>query len=156
MRIMKHILRGLKRYDPQAKLSFLAYDDSMALPTEKPDEDMFLEFAPIRRNHLQPIDGDDEKNKANREMLLKLLKIFPAGSARVLEYFLDVSLYCDWDREKAAAIPFDEARVRRDLEFYRSAGIERTTTFAVFMDDEWRRQYGTDDLMRCGKAMREI
>lgn len=156
MRIMKSILRGLKRYDPQAKLSFLAYDDSLALPTEKPDKDMFLEFAPIRRNHLVPIDGDDESNRAIKEMLLRLLKIFPAESARVLEYFLDVSLFCDWDRNKAAALPFDESRVRRDLEFYRSAGIERTTTFAVFMDDEWRREHGTADLMRCGRAMQEI
>lgn len=89
-------------------------------------------------------------------MLIQLLKIFPAESTRVLEYFLDVSLFCDWDREKAAALPFDETRVRRDLEFYRSAGVERTTTFAVFMDDEWRKRYGTADLMRCGKAMREI
>lgn len=156
MRIMKSILRGLKRYDAKAKLSFLAYDDSMMLPTEKPDKDMFLEFAPIGRNHLKPLNCDDEKNQANREMLLKLLKIFPAESARVLEYFLDVSLFSNWEREKAGALPYDDARVRKDLEFYRSAGIERTATFAVFMDEEWRKQFGTDDLMQCGRAMREI
>ena len=156
MRIMKSILLGLKRYDAKAKLSFLAYDDSMMLPTEKPDKDMFLEFAPIGRNHLKPLNCDDEKNQANREMLLKLLKIFPAESARVLEYFLDVSLFSNWEREKAGALPYDDARVRKDLEFYRSAGVERTATFAVFMDEEWRKQFGTDDLMQCGRAMREI
>lgn len=88
--------------------------------------------------------------------MLKLLKIFPAESARVLEYFLDVSLFSNWEREKAGALPYDDARVRKDLEFYRSAGIECTATFAVFMDEEWRKQFGTDDLMQCGRAMREI
>ena len=78
MIIMKHVLKGLKRYDQEAKLSFLSYQDSSDVLTIQPDRDMFLEFAPIGRNHAKALDGNDEANVKARKTLEELLKIFPA------------------------------------------------------------------------------
>ena len=86
------ILKGLKRYDSKAKLCFLSYVDSLSVPTIAPDKDMFLEFAPIGRNHAVPMDGNDEANIKNRKVLESMLKIFPPENTEILEYFLDVSL----------------------------------------------------------------
>lgn len=153
---MKHILKGLKRYDGQAKLSFLSYQDSLAVPTVAPDKDMFLEFAPIGRNHFAPISGDDEKNVKNRKILENLLKIFPADTAQVLEYFLDVSLFCQWKRENAGPLQLDEARLRADIAYYRSLGIKSVTTFSGFMDRDWLARYGTKDIELYGKVLKEF
>ena len=68
MIIMKHVLKGLKRYDQEAKLSFLSYQDSSDVLTIQPGQDMFLEFAPIGRNHAKALDGNDEANVKARKL----------------------------------------------------------------------------------------
>lgn len=156
MLIMHSILRGLKKYDPQAKLSFLAYQDSEEVPTILPQEDMFLEYAPIGRNHNAPMDGDDQANVRARSILNGLLKIFPAESAEILEYFLDVSLFCQWKRENAKALDLNEERVRRDLAYYAGLGVKGVTTFSSFIDKEWREEYGVEDIITYGRLLQEI
>ncbi len=153
MLLMQRILKGLKRYDEKAQLSFLAYQDSMALPTIPPDKDMFLEFAPIDRNHQVALCDEDEANARMRESLRKLLEIFPAESTQVLEYFLDVSLFCQWKRENAQPLSLDEERLSRDVAWYKSMGVGGITSFAGFIDAEWRAQYGEKDILLYGKVL---
>ncbi len=154
--ITKRVLRGLKKYDAKARLSFLAYQDSMESLTVKPDKDMFLEFAPIGRNHKMPINGDTEENKKMRQTLEKLLAVFPAETTQILEYYLDVSLYCQWKRDEATALDVDEDLLRKDFKFYASLGVAGITTFAGFIDKEWREKYGENDILRYGKILNEI
>ncbi|MCI8435410.1 MAG: DUF4838 domain-containing protein [Clostridia bacterium] len=156
MIIMKHVLKGLKRFDKAAKLSVLSYQDSLGLPSIPPDKDMFLEFAPVDRNHFTPIDGDDESNVRNRNVLEDLLKVFPAASTHILEYYLDVSLFCKWKREDARALNLDEKVLRRDAIYYKSLGVEGMTTFTGFIDKNWRRKYGDDDIKTYAKTVNEV
>lgn len=156
MLVMKYILKGIKQYDPQAKLSFLTYQDSFDVPLITPDKDMFLEFAPIERNHFVSITARDTQNEKNREILERLLKIFPAETAQALEYFLDVSLFCQWQREKAGPLQIDEKRLNADVAYYSSLGIKNISTFAAFMDCEWLHRYGTNAIEVYGKIVNEI
>ena len=156
MIIMKHVLKGLKRYDQEAKLSFLSYQDSSDVLTIQPDRDMFLEFAPIGRNHAKALDGNDEANVKARKTLEELLKIFPAETTQILEYFLDVSLFCQWKRENAKALDLDAEKLGRDISYYASLGVGGITTFSGFMDGEWRAKYGDGDIRLYGKALDEF
>ena len=117
--------------------------------------DMFLEFAPIERNHFVSITGKDAQNEKNREILERLLKIFPAETAQALEYFLDVSLFCQWQREKAGPLQIDEKRLNADVAYYSSLGIKNISTFAAFMDCEWLQRYGTNAIETYGKIVNE-
>lgn len=155
MIVTNHILRGLKRYDPQAKLSFLAYQDALTVPTVKPDQGVFLEFAPIDRNHHAPLAGNDPANEKIRQKLADLLTVFPAESTQILEYFLDVSLFCKWKKEDAAALNLDESRLRSDICWYADLGVAGITTFAGFIDDEWRQKFGDNDILLYGKVLND-
>lgn len=155
MIVTNHILRGLRRYDPEAKLSFLAYQDALTVPTVKPDPGVFLEFAPIDRNHRTPLTDDDDANARIRQKLAQLLAIFPAESAQILEYFLDVSLFCKWKKEDAAALNLDADRLTADISWYQQLGVAGITTFAGFIDDDWRQKFGDDDILLYGKILNE-
>lgn len=155
MIITNRILRGLKRYDPQARLSFLAYQDALTIPTIAPEDGVFLEFAPIDRNHHAPLAGDDPANIKVRQMLSGLLDIFPADSAQILEYFLDVSLFCKWKKEDATALNLDEERLASDIGWYRAQGVAGITTFAGFIDAQWLEKYGDDDILLYGNVLNQ-
>ncbi len=155
MIVTNHILRGIRRYDPAAELSFLAYQDALTVPTVKPDEGVFLEFAPIDRNHKAPLAGDDEANTKIRQKLADLLTVFPAESTQILEYFLDVSLFCKWKKEDAAALDLDESRLSSDIRWYADLGTAGIITFAGFIDDDWRQKFGDGDILLYGKLLNE-
>lgn len=140
---MRAVLRGLRAYDNKASLSFLAYQDSLGIPASTAEDGLFLEFAPIERNHALPMAADDPANAKNRDLLTALLERFPAGQTRILEYFLDVSRYCQWKPEDAGALPDDADRIRDDVAFYDSLGVESITTFAAFINADWMHKYGT-------------
>jgi len=155
MLVTNHILRGIRRYDPAARLSFLAYQDALTVPTIKPDEGVFLEFAPIERNHRAPLAGDDPANARIRQKLSELLAVFPAQSTQILEYFLDVSLFCKWKKEDAAALNLDGERLASDIRWYAGLGVAGITTFAGFIDDDWRQKFGDDDIHLYGKVLND-
>ncbi len=156
MIVMRHVLKGLKRYDKEAKLSFLSYQDSSDIPSIPPEKDMFLEFAPIGRDHFRTLDSDDEANVKTRSALQKLLKVFPAKTTQILEYFLDVSLFCQWKREEARGLDLDENRLKSDVAWYAALGVAGITTFSGFMDSEWRAKYGDGDVRLYGKILDEF
>lgn len=155
MIVMKHVLKGLKRYDTLAKLAFLSYQDSFGALTEKPDKDMFLEFAPIDRNHFAPMDGSDEKNAKNREVFEHLSAIF-SGEKHILEYYIDVSYFCTWKRENVKDIELDAEVLRRDLAYYKAHGATAISTFAGFINDEWMEKYGTEKIEEYAKIVSEF
>lgn len=117
--IYEAVLKGLKKYDKEAKLGFLIYGTE-ELPN-KLNNDMFIEYAPFKRNHIETIDSASNVFFQNR---LKSLMKFKNVS--VIEYFLsfDFKNYLK-----------NNDRVVNDLIWYKKNGIKNITTFVVFNDN---------------------
>jgi hypothetical protein len=73
MIIMNEVLKGIQKYDPQAELAYLAYADALVLPAVKPDKGIFLEFAPMSRDHSKPLNSDDRPENIKYVRLLENL-----------------------------------------------------------------------------------
>lgn len=154
MIIMKHVLKGLKRYDKDAKLAFLSYQDSFGTLTVPPEKDMFLEFAPIDRDHFSPICSENEKNRMNCEIFENLGQIFH-GDKHVLEYYLDVSYYCGWKRENLKDLVLDTAVLEEDLKYYKSRGATCLSTFAGFIDGGWLKEFGAEKIKKYAEIVKK-
>ena len=145
------ICLALRQDNPQACVAYLAYLCSLEAPrTIKPEPGVFLEFAPIRRSLTHPIDDPScEENRKHWDALLKLLTLFSAAEAHVLEYWLDSSLASEW-RRPARKVLYKEEVVARDVKAYCALGIQSITTFAAYIDGEYVARYGDADV--CGYA----
>jgi hypothetical protein len=135
------LVKALRRDDPRAQLSHLAYAGTIKPPQQvKPEPGIFLEYAPIQRRYdlayAQQIDGKD--GIANLDANLK---IFRADTAQVLEYWLDVSRFSGWKRP-AKKLPWSRDVFLADLETYAVRGVRHVTTFAVFIDAEYVKLHG--------------
>ncbi len=136
-----HLVRALRRYDPRAQLAHLAYSTTLAAPRQvKPDEGVFLEYAPIARRYDIPyaeqMDGRDGLSNLDAN-----LRVFTAGAAQVLEYWLDASRFSNWKRP-ARKLPWNRDVFLADLQTYAARGIRRITTFACYLDADYRERYG--------------
>lgn len=148
--LYNHILKGIRRRDPLAKQCYLAYQKTIQAPQNvKPEEGIFLEYAPIdRESGIAINDGRCEKNVGQCEALEGLLEVFRSGDAQVLEYWLDNSRFYHW-QEPYGELPFYEHVIRQDVLFYRARGFRRMTCFACrAMDDEYVAHYGEPPIRR--------
>ncbi len=140
------VLAALRReVDPRATLSHLAYERLAGVPEKvRPHEGLFLEFAPViryRRNANVYKRDDLVEGCDHLERLDRLLKVFPAETAQVLEYWLDESLYCYY-KKPLKRLPWDAERTRADIAAYARRGIRNFTTFAVWINDDYVREFG--------------
>ena len=137
------ILRALRRHDPQATLSHLAYGPTLAPPAHvQPEPGIFLEYAPINRSHERPFAEQTDPALSDRlEVLDANLTIFPRDTAQALEYWLDVSRFSKW-RRPAVKLPWNPDVLRADLETYAACGIRHVTTFACYLDADYLALYG--------------
>lgn len=145
------ILAALReKIDPKATLAHLAYGVTMVAPEKvRPVDGIFLEYANIGRNRAQPLDGKE------RALLARLLEIFPVDTAQVLEYWLDVSLFSEWHKPYVK-LPWSANCFRADVDDYAQMGFRHFTTFAVYLDDEYLRDFGNMDEVRAyGKGLAE-
>jgi hypothetical protein len=138
-----HLLKSLRRHDPKASLAHLAYLNSLEPPRKvKPERGVFLEYAPIRRTYNMPYETQSGPDQQDGLAALDAnLEIFPSDTAQVLEYWLDVSRFSQWTRP-AVRLPWRRDVVEADVATYASRGIRHVTSFAVFVDAEYRRKYG--------------
>jgi len=129
--IENRIIKELRTFDPNAKLSHLAYANHMTAPRlVKPEEGIFLQYAPIHRRWDRPID------EAHIRYLRENMTVFPVETTEVLEYWLDVSLFSGW-KKPAVKVPWNRAVFESDIDTYASFGIRDITTFAVWLDNEY-------------------
>ena len=141
------LARAARSVDPQATVPYLAYQELMEPPTVvKPESNVFLEFAPIERCYMHAITDDNcATNRRTMMNLKRMLDIFPAATTHMLEYYLDVSLFSNYRRPAVEVRPSKEV-MDSDFDFYASLGIRSMTTFAVFMDGSYFRNYGQQGL----------
>ena len=150
------MLRGLRTYNPKAQLCYIAYHDALEAPRKvDPENGVFLEYAPIRRNMHRPInDPDCAENVRETRYLPDLISCFGAANARILEYWMDNSLFSNWKRPPK---PFtlDAEVMKRDVEYYASLGFRDITSFGCFLGPDYDELYGKTDLNIYGDILNE-
>ncbi len=140
--IVHAMLAGLKRTDPEAKLSFLAYHDTMETPNIKPHPDVYLEYAPMARDHHVPINAPHcEKNAGQFRPLASLLRTFGCKDATALDYWMDNSMFSGWKKPPRKLVP-DLQVAAADVDVYRQMGMEYITTFACYLGEDYRELWG--------------
>jgi len=135
------LAKDLRRHDPQAQVAHLAYSTTLPAPRRvKPGDGVFLEYAPIARRYdlpyAQQVQGRDGLSNLDTN-----LRVFPAATAQVLEYWLDVSRFSGWKRP-AVKLPWNHDVFLADIESYAARGIRHVTTFACFIDADYVKQHG--------------
>ena len=149
--LLERILRGIRRYDAEAELCYLAYQGTLNAPQKPIPDGVFLEFAPILRDMFKPITASE--NEEHTKNIEELLKAFPADSAEILEYWLDLSLYTKWGKLPIHRLPYDESLLKTDLEYYSSLGVCAIKTFGAFLDKDYLEKYGHREIIEFGKLL---
>ena len=141
--VMNAIMRRLRQQDSEAKLAFLAYHSCMEVPEQvKPEEGIFLEYAPINRTFDRPIQEQDCEDTKNLPLLLAY---FGKENAKVLEYWYDNSLFSDWKKPPKAFTPNGDV-IRMDMGYYRSLGCDYLSSFACFLGEDYEELFGEPDI----------
>ncbi len=144
------VIRALKTIDPDAKLAHLCYYNTLEPPKSvEPDEGIFLEFAPFFRRWDEPLAntwvvGRDGKT-THAEYLRQLkanLGVFPAETAQVLEYWMDDSLFSEWNTDKLVEVPWDKAVFLSDLKTYAEHGIHNIMCYAAYVGPSYVQKFG--------------
>jgi hypothetical protein len=154
--VENHLAKALRAHDPRAQVAHLAYSSTLPAPRlVKPEPNVFLEYAPIQRRYNIPyseqMDGRD--GLANLDANLQ---VFPAATAQVLEYWLDVSRFSHWKRP-AVKLPWNRDVFLADLGTYSKRGIRRITSFACYIDADYVARYGDPQALEdYGSGLREI
>jgi hypothetical protein len=154
--VENHILKALRKHvDPQATLSHLSYQHTLAAPKKvKPEPGIFLEFAPILRDYNKSLADRSAKTKRPHdehpdpatnggylEIFETNLKLFGVESAQVLEYWLDASMFSKWTRP-AVKVPWDQKICAADVDVYRKLGVRHVTSFATYIDADYVKRHG--------------
>jgi hypothetical protein len=148
------IIKTLREKIPEASLAHLAYVSKMKPPEKvKPAKGVFLEFAPIYRSWAKPLkestampdinipdNGEEIPHGKTLDLLKKNLKVFPAATAQVLEYWLDVSLQSRWQKP-AKKLSWHPDVCKSDVNTYTSLGIRHITSFAAYIDADYKQAY---------------
>ncbi len=151
------MIRAIRGTDPKAELAYLAYQNHYAVPKKVcPEEGVFLEFAPMTRCPRHAIDDPDcAINQVFWNSLKRHLELFDPARAHLLEYWVDASFYSRHKKPAVKPVLFREV-LRRDIEAYRKLGIDNFTTFAVYMDGEYFRNNGDEELRMYAEVLNEF
>ena len=155
--LMNHILEALKSVNPQAELAFLAYMETLrVVPSQiQPAEGIFLEITGPVIHHQQEKDLQSaHANALFQRAVSDQLQFFGAKGAHVLEYWMDVSLYSNWTKP-AVKLPFDPEKIRKDLQYYASLGIESAASFGCFTDQAYFEMYGEPPIVEYSRLLEQ-
>ena len=138
--IYNAVLRGLKRVNKNAKQSYLAYCGASDPPANiEPEEGIFLEYAPFKRDFFKPLISGD--NALSVACARNAIAFFGVRGAKALDYWLDNSLYSGW-KKPPLEFHINADIVMRDIEFYESLGFESVTSFACYLGEDYERLFG--------------
>lgn len=143
------IIKVLQKINPEAMLAHLCYPGAEEAPQKiKPHPDIFLEFAPFYRNLLRPLREKSAVGKygvTHGEYLKTLeehLKVFPAETAQVLEYWMDDSLFSEWNPNDLKEVEWNLDIFRKDLDTYASFGIRHIVCYSVYVGPAYVKKFG--------------
>ena len=136
------MITEIKKDIPEAKMAYLAYGDTLAVPSKiRPESGVFLEYAPIEKYK----NGDESLITAEREALLKQSEFFGFKDSKVLEYWLDNSLFSGWKKPPKEFTP-DNAQIKKEVADYAALGFEAVATFGCFLGEDYEELYGEADI----------
>lgn len=154
--VVNAMLRGIRRYNRQAKLCYLAYVDAMEAPEKAaPLDGVFLEYAPFDRDSHRPLfDETCEKNVREVRSIRRLMDVFGEKDSQVLEYWMDNSRFSGW-KKPPVELKLDEEVMKADLPAYRALGFESITSFGCYLGADYRDLWGEPPVKRYGDILFE-
>ena len=146
--VLNEMITAIRKQRPGAKLAYLAYFDTLDTPkTISPADGIFLEYAPIDkwRRSKDEIEKYRENVRRELESRMPLLNFFGAKNSRVLEYWIDNSLFSGW-KKPPKQLTCDGAEAKRDIEEYVKLGFEDISCFGCFLGADYECLYGEPDI----------
>lgn len=152
--VVNAMLAQIRKTVPNAKMSYLAYFDSIVPPVKiKPANGVFLEYAPFEK-YTAVGDGAEEKKARERKMLEPLMETFSAESPKVLEYWFDNSIFSGRVRPPKK-FTLDEEAMRADVKKYSELGFDWLTSFACYLGEDYYELWGDFSVASYAEAVRE-
>lgn len=143
------VIEALKEINPDAKLAHLCYSNTLDAPKQiEPHEDIFLEFAPFFRNWTVPLTNKTAVGRTGishaeyLQALTENLKVFPAETAQVLEYWMDDSLFSNWDPDNLVEVPWNNDVFLSDINTYASYGIRHVMCYCAYVGPDYVDKFG--------------
>lgn len=115
--VVNHVARKFEREGVPVPVDFLAYHDTLEAPAGRPEDGVWLTFAPRERCYAHPLGLPDcPRNGRHLEALRRLLGRFPPERAVAFEYYGDSFL---WGSVGVACV----STVCADLALYKALGL---------------------------------
>ena len=138
------MLNAIRKVKPKAKVAYLAYGDTLLLPTVKPNDGVFLEYAPFEK-YVNKSENAEFYIKREFDMIEPLINYFGSKDAKVLEYWYDNSMYSKW-KKPPAKFTLNETQLAKDISFYKQKGFNYISTFGCFLGQDYVDLYGDTDV----------
>ena len=144
--VLNAVLKEIRTHIPDARVSYLAYQDTIVPPQSvKAEDGVFLEYAPFEKYTAQNCANAAELIEREQRMIGPLMDFFGREHAKVLEYWYDNSLYSNW-KKPPAKFELDEKSMRQDIAQYRAMGFDSVATFGCFLGADYEALHGAVDI----------
>ena len=139
------VLSEIHKTNPDAMMAYLAYFDCIEPPKNiKPVNGVFFEYAPMEKytvnNEQQTQTSIDESVN-----IPKLFSFFSCENSKVLEYWLDNSMYSNWKKPEKQFIQ-NRKMIEDDMLKYVDYGFKYISSFACYLGPEYVKLYGEPDI----------
>lgn len=143
MMIMNSVIDEIRKVNPKARLSYLAYCETETPPPDiEPNDGIFLEYAPFLRDFSKPVS---DSPRESLDAIPLLFERFDKKDAKLLEYWFDNSLFSNWKKPPKKFTP-DNDMIVGDIKYYKSIGFENIRVFACFLGSDYEELFGDPDL----------
>lgn len=141
MLVINAIAQRLEKWNPDAKIAYLAYCGSVEAPAVKPHSNVFLEYAPFEKY----VSKDAEKIRLEQAAFQGLVKVFGKKDMKILEYWYDNSMFSNWTKPPKEFFP-DKAAMQQDIASYKARGAEQIASFACYLGPDYEELYEPVDI----------
>jgi len=146
--VVNRLAKALRKEFPDAQVPYLAYYGTLEPPTQvKPGEGVFLEYAPMAKYKRPDSDCYRTFVPMEQKYLVPLMEMFGRENTKVLEYWIDNSMYSNYTKPPKI-LNVDPEQVKKDIAYYKALGIEDITTFGCYLGQDYEELYGEPDI-RC-------
>lgn len=144
--VVNRLAKALREVFPEAQVPYLAYYGTLEPPTQvKPGEGVFLEYAPMAKYKRPDSEGYRTYVPMEQKYLVPLMELFGRENTKVLEYWIDNSMYSNYTKPPKI-LNVNPEQVKKDIAFYKALGIEDITTFACYLGQDYEELYGEPDI----------